>query len=163
MINTPDQQGRLEILRVHTRNVPLADEIDLRQIAAITPGMTGAELANLANQAALTAARRGEDAVSSRDFGDALEKIQLWAERSVVLSPELRRRTAYHEAGHALLGMLQPGADPVRKVSIIPRGRSLGAPCPHPSPTSTAMTSTTCAGASSAPWAEWRPKRRSSA
>ena len=126
MINTPDQQGRFEILRVHTRNVPLADEIDLRQIAAITPGMTGAELANLANQAALTAARRGEDAVSSRDFGDALEKIQLGAERSVVLSPELRRRTAYHEAGHALLGMLQPGADPVRKVSIIPRGRSLG-------------------------------------
>ncbi|HTF50949.1 MAG TPA: ATP-dependent zinc metalloprotease FtsH [Pseudonocardia sp.] len=126
MINAPDQQGRFEILRVHTRNVPLADEIDLRQIAAITPGMTGAELANLINQAALTAARRGEDAVSSRDFGDALEKIQLGAERNVVLSPELRRRTAYHEAGHALLGMLQPGADPVRKVSIIPRGRSLG-------------------------------------
>jgi cell division protease FtsH len=126
MINVPDQRGRFEILRVHTRSVPLADEVDLRQIAAITPGMTGAELANLVNQAAVTAARRGEDAVSSREFGDALEKIQLGAERNVVLSPELRRRTAYHESGHALLGMLQPGADPVRKVSIIPRGRSLG-------------------------------------
>jgi cell division protease FtsH len=125
-INAPDQQGRFEILQVHTRGVPLADDVDPRQIAAITPGMTGADLANLVNQAALTAARRGADTVSSRDFGEALEKIQLGAERNVVIPPEQRRRTAYHEAGHALLGMLQPGADPVRKVSIIPRGRSLG-------------------------------------
>jgi cell division protease FtsH len=85
--------------------------------------MTGADLVN---QAALAAACRGESAVTTRDFGDALEKIQLGAERNVVMPPEQRRRTAYHEAGHALLGMLQPRADPVRKVSIIPRGRSLG-------------------------------------
>ncbi|SNR29841.1 ATP-dependent zinc metalloprotease FtsH [Blastococcus mobilis] len=125
-VNPPDQNGRYEILQVHARTVPLADDVDLRHIAAITPGMTGADLANLVNEAALAAARRGADAVGSRDFGDALEKIQLGAERGVVMSAEERRRTAYHEAGHALLGMLQPGADPVRKVSIIPRGRALG-------------------------------------
>ncbi len=125
-INAPDQKGRFEILQVHTRKVPLAGDVDLRQIAAVTPGMTGADLANLVNQAALGAARRGESAVTTRDFSDALEKIQLGAERNVVMPPEQRRRTAYHEAGHALLGMLQPGADPIRKVSIIPRGRSLG-------------------------------------
>jgi len=106
--------------------VPLSPGVDLEQIARITPGMTGADLANLANQAALTAARRGADGVTQQDFGDALEKIQLGAERDVVVPPEERRRTAYHEAGHALLGMIQPGADPVRKVSIIPRGRALG-------------------------------------
>jgi cell division protease FtsH len=125
-VNPPDQKGRHEILKVHTRQVPLAGDVDLEQIARTTPGMTGADLANLANQAALTAARRGADAVTEQDFGDALEKIQLGAERDVVVPPEERRRTAYHEAGHALLGMIQPGADPVRKVSIIPRGRALG-------------------------------------
>jgi cell division protease FtsH len=111
---------------VHTRGVPLAGDVDLHTVAANTPGMTGADLANLVNQAALGAARRIADAVTARDFTDALERIQLGAERNVVMPPEQRRRTAYHEAGHALLGMLQPGADPVRKVSIIPRGRSLG-------------------------------------
>ena len=125
-VNPPDQNGRAEILRVHTRDIPLAPDVDLAQIARTTPGMTGADLANLANQAALTAARRGGDVVTERDFGDALEKIQLGAERDIVMPAEERRRTAYHEAGHALLGMLQPGADPVRKVSIIPRGRALG-------------------------------------
>ena len=125
-VNPPDQKGRHEILKVHTREVPLAPDVDLEQIARTTPGMTGADLANLANQAALTAARRGADAVTEQDFGDALEKIQLGAERDVVVPAEERRRTAYHEAGHALLGMIQPGADPVRKVSIIPRGRALG-------------------------------------
>jgi cell division protease FtsH len=88
--------------------------------------MTGADLANLVNEAALLAARRTQDAVHQRDLTDALEKVQLGTARNVVIPEEERRRTAYHEAGHALLGMLQPGADPVRKVSIIPRGRALG-------------------------------------
>jgi cell division protease FtsH len=125
-LNAPDQEGRRQILTVHVRGVPLA-AVDLRQIAAATPGLTGADLANLVNQAALTAARRGGEAVTAGDFFDALERIQLGAARNVVMPVAERRRTAYHEAGHALLGMLQPGADPVRKVSIIPRGRSLGA------------------------------------
>jgi cell division protease FtsH len=126
MVHAPDHKGRAAILRVHTRNVPLAAGVDLDQIAASTPGMTGADLANLVNEAALLAARRGQAAVSQRDLTDALEKVQLGTARNVVISEEERRRTAYHEAGHALLGMLQPGADPVRKVSIIPRGRALG-------------------------------------
>jgi cell division protease FtsH len=126
-LNAPDQEGRCQILQVHTRGVPLAADVDLRQVASATPGMTGADLANLVNQAALDAARRASATVSSGDFFDALERIQLGAARNVVMPLEERRRTAYHEAGHALLGMLQPGADPVRKVSIIPRGRSLGA------------------------------------
>src|SRR5689334_7179687 len=88
--------------------------------------MTGADLANLVNEAALLAARRGQEVVTQRDFADALEKVQLGAARRIVIPEKDRRRTAYHEAGHALIGMLQPGADPVRKVSIIPRGRALG-------------------------------------
>jgi cell division protease FtsH len=126
VIHPPDQKGRVEILKVHTRNVPLAQDVDLEQLASSTPGMTGADLANLVNEAALLAARRREDAVSQRDLTDALEKVQLGTARNVVIPEEQRRRTAYHKAGHALLGMLQPGADPVRKVSIIPRGRALG-------------------------------------
>jgi cell division protease FtsH len=126
VIHPPDQAGRVAILNVHTRKVPLAAEVDLHQVAATTPGMTGADLANLVNEAALMAARRGRAAVDRRDIMDALEKIQLGTARNIVLPAEERRRTAYHEAGHALLGMLQPGADPVRKVSIIPRGRALG-------------------------------------
>ena len=126
MVHPPDQKGRAQILEVHTRKVPLAADVDLEQIASSTPGMTGADLANLVNEAALLAARRGENAVSHPDFLDALEKVQLGTARNVVIPEEERRRTAYHEAGHALLGMLQPGADPVRKVSIIPRGRALG-------------------------------------
>jgi cell division protease FtsH len=126
MVHAPDQRGRLEILKVHTRKVPLATDIDLERLAASTPGMTGADLANLVNEAALLAARRGQDAVHQHDLTDALEKVQLGTARHVVIPEEQRRRTAYHEAGHALIGMLQPGADPVRKVSIIPRGRALG-------------------------------------
>ena len=125
-VNAPDQEGRLRILQVHTRSVPLEDGSDLEAVAASTPGMVGADLRNLVNEAALSAARRGEDAVSRRDFTDALERIVLGAARRIVISEEERRRTAYHESGHALLGMLQPGADPVRKISIIPRGRALG-------------------------------------
>jgi cell division protease FtsH len=126
VVHSPDRKGRVEILRVHTRQVPLAHDVNLDELAAATPGMTGADLANLVNEGALLAARRGQDAVSQRDLTDALEKVQLGTARSVVIPEDERRRTAYHEAGHALLGMLQPGADPVRKVSIIPRGRALG-------------------------------------
>jgi cell division protease FtsH len=126
IIHPPDHKGRVEILKVHTRKVPLAKDVDLEQVAASTPGMTGADLANLVNEAALLAARRTRDSVSQHDLTDSLEKVQLGTARNVVIPEEQRRRTAYHEAGHALLGMLQPGADPVRKVSIIPRGRALG-------------------------------------
>ena len=126
MVHPPDQKGRVAILEVHTRKVPLAPDVLLEQLAASTPGMTGADLANLVNEAALLAARRRQDAVHQRDLTDALEKVQLGTARNVVIPEPERRRTAYHEAGHALLGMLQPGADPVRKVSIIPRGRALG-------------------------------------
>jgi cell division protease FtsH len=126
MVHPPDQKGRVAILKVHTRNVPVANDVNLAQLASATPGMTGADLANLVNEAALLAAHRTEDAVSQRDLNDALEKVQLGTARNVVILEAERRRTAYHEAGHALLGMLQPGADPVRKVSIVPRGRPLG-------------------------------------
>jgi cell division protease FtsH len=126
VVQPPDRNGRRLILEVHTRSVPLADDVDLARLAATTPGMVGADLANLCNEAALLAARREHDRVSSADFADALEKIILGAERKVMLTAADRRRTAYHEAGHAIVGMLTPGADPVRKVSIIPRGMALG-------------------------------------
>jgi cell division protease FtsH len=125
-VPSPDKDGRERILVVHTRSLPLADDVNLGRLAATTPGMVGADLANLANEAALMAARRGHEKVEMADFTDALEKIVLGAPRGTVLSPEDRRRVAYHEAGHALVGMLTPGADPVRKVSIIPRGQALG-------------------------------------
>ncbi|MCL2652871.1 MAG: ATP-dependent zinc metalloprotease FtsH [Propionibacteriaceae bacterium] len=125
-VNTPDLEGRAQILGVHTRNIPTAPDVDLHAIAASTPGMTGADLANLANEAALLAAKRADTLVYQRDFTNALEKVQLGVARQVVIPENEKRRTAYHEAGHALLGMLQKGADPVRKVSIIPRGQALG-------------------------------------
>src|SRR3954454_22517735 len=125
-VPAPDKQGRRKILEVHTRSLPLDSGVDLDDIAAITPGMVGADIANLCNEAALLAARRGHDKVERIDFTDSLEKIVLGAPRGIVLSEEEKRRTAYHEAGHAIVGMLTPGADPVRKVSIIPRTMSLG-------------------------------------
>jgi cell division protease FtsH len=125
-VHAPDQAGRLAILEVHSRKVGLAPDADLEHIARITPGMTGAELANLVNEAALLAVRRRQAKVRLEDLTDALEKVQLGTARNVVMPLEERRRTAYHEGGHALLGILEPGADPVRKVSIIPRGRALG-------------------------------------
>jgi cell division protease FtsH len=125
-VPAPDKDGRRKILEVHTRSLPLADDVDLDHIAAITPGMVGADIANLANEAALLAARRNHEKVDESDFTDSLEKIILGAPRGIVLSDEEKRRTAYHEAGHAIVGMLTPGADPVRKVSIIPRTMSLG-------------------------------------
>lgn len=125
-VGLPDAAGRAAILGVHTRGVPLEPDVSLDGLAKITPGMTGADLANLVNEAALLAAKRGKEKVGRADFTDALEKLQLGAARSIVMPEEERVRTAYHEAGHALLGMLLPGADPVRKISIIPRGRALG-------------------------------------
>ena len=126
VVSPPDGKGRELILRVHTRSVPLADDVDLERLAQSTPGMVGADLANLVNEAALLAARRGHRQVQRSDFTDALEKIQLGTARKLVLSEADRRRIAYHESGHAIVGMLTPGADPVRKVSIIPRGMALG-------------------------------------
>jgi cell division protease FtsH len=125
-VQPPDKTGRVEILKIHTRSVPLADEVDLAQIAASTPGATGADLALLVNEAALFAARRDHRAVEQQDFTDAIEKMILGAERQIVMTDADRERTAYHESGHALVGMLTPGADPVRKISIIPRGMALG-------------------------------------
>jgi cell division protease FtsH len=125
-VQAPDAAGRAAILRVHTRSVPLADDVDLDRLASSTPGMVGADLANLVNEAALLAARLGHDKVQYGDFTESLEKIILGAERKVLISREDRRRIAYHEGGHAIVGMLTPGADPVRKVSIIPRGQALG-------------------------------------
>ncbi len=125
-VQPPDRDGRAKILKVHTRSIPLADDVDLDALASSTPGMVGADLANLCNEAALLAARLGHDKVEMADFTESLEKILLGAPRGIVLSPEDRERTAYHESGHALVGMLSPDADPVRKVSIIPRGMALG-------------------------------------
>jgi cell division protease FtsH len=125
-VQPPDRPGRVKILQIHTRSVPLDDSVDLEQIAASTPGMTGADLALLVNEAALFAARRGHKSVHQNDFTDAIEKIILGTERQVVMTAADRERTAYHESGHALVGMLTPGTDPVRKISIIPRGQALG-------------------------------------
>ncbi|HEY7267242.1 MAG TPA: ATP-dependent zinc metalloprotease FtsH [Solirubrobacterales bacterium] len=125
-VNPPDRNGRVAILKIHTRSVPLAGDVDLDRLAASIPGSTGADIALLVNEAALFAARREHPKVEQRDFTDAIEKIILGAERQVVMTDADRRRTAYHESGHALIGMLTPGADPVRKISIIPRGQALG-------------------------------------
>ncbi|HWF35815.1 MAG TPA: ATP-dependent zinc metalloprotease FtsH, partial [Solirubrobacteraceae bacterium] len=125
-VQAPDRAGRRKILEVHTRAIPLADDVDLDALASSTPGMVGADLANLANEAALLGARRQHDKVTMADFTDSLEKIMLGAPRGTLLSLEDRERTAYHESGHALVGMLSPDADPVRKISIIPRGMALG-------------------------------------
>ncbi len=126
VVNLPDKNGRKAILEVHTRNVPLAKGTDLMEIAASTPGLSGADLRNLVNEAALLAARREQDEVTLKDFFDALEKIILGPERALLLSPEDRERIAYHESGHAILGLVVPGADPVHRVTIVPRGRALG-------------------------------------
>lgn len=125
-VQAPDRNGREQILKVHVRNVPLADDVDLAAVASTTPGLVGADLRNLVNEAALLAAGKGADAVTMQDFGDALEKIILGPARSLYLKPEDRERVAYHEAGHAILGIVVPGADPVSRVTITPRGQALG-------------------------------------
>jgi cell division protease FtsH len=126
VVNLPDRTGREAILKVHTRTVPLGTDVNLDEIAAATPGLSGADLRNLVNEAALLAARRVQDQVHQKDFLDALEKIVLGPERPLLLSLSDRERIAYHEGGHAILGMVVPGADPVHRVSIVPRGMALG-------------------------------------
>jgi len=122
----PDKTGREAILKVHTRSVPLAHDLSLTELAAATPGLSGADLKNLVNEAALLAARREQSEVHQKDFLDALEKIVLGPERPLLLSQEDRERIAYHESGHAILGLVVPGADPVHRVTIVPRGQALG-------------------------------------
>jgi cell division protease FtsH len=126
VVNLPDKVGREAILKVHTRKVPLARDADLAELAATTPGLSGADLKNLVNEAALLAARRDQKDVHQKDFMDALEKIVLGPERPLLLSHEDRERIAYHESGHAILGLVVPGADPVHRVTIVPRGQALG-------------------------------------
>ena len=128
VVDRPDLLGREGILRVHTRNIPLADDVDLEVLAKGTPGFSGADLANMVNEAALLAARKNKDRVEMEDFEEAKDKVMMGAERrSLLISDEEKKSTAYHEAGHALVAKLVPGADPVHKVTIIPRGRALGA------------------------------------
>jgi cell division protease FtsH len=126
IVNLPDKAGREAIIKVHTRKVPLASDVSLSELAASTPGFSGADLKNLANEAALLAARRDQKEVRQKDFLDALEKIVLGPERPLLLSREDRERIAYHESGHAILGLVVPGADPVHRVTIVPRGQALG-------------------------------------
>jgi len=126
VVNLPDSKGRQAILEVHTRRVPLAPDTSLAEIASATPGLSGADLKNLVNEAALLAARRDQDQVHQRDFMDSLEKIVLGPERPLLLSLQDRERIAYHEGGHAILGLVVPGADPVHRVTIVPRGQALG-------------------------------------
>jgi len=125
-VDRPDWKGRQAILAIHARNVPLAPDVDQTQLARMTTGMVGADLANLVNEAALLAARRNLDRVNMRCFTDALDRIQLGAERPLVLSEEDLRVVAIHEAGHTLVGLLTPHSDPVTKVTIVPRGQALG-------------------------------------
>ncbi|HEX2546474.1 MAG TPA: ATP-dependent zinc metalloprotease FtsH [Ramlibacter sp.] len=126
VVNLPDKSGREAILRVHVRKVPLDTDVRLEELAQATPGFSGADLQNLVNEAALLAARRNEAAVKHKDFLDALEKIVLGPERPLLLTQQDRERIAYHESGHAVLGLVVPGADPVHRVSIVPRGQALG-------------------------------------
>ena len=126
VVNLPDKVGREAILRVHTRTVPLAGDVNLSEIAAVTPGLSGADLRNLVNEAALLAARREQNEVRQKDFLDALEKIVLGPERPLLLGRADKERIAYHEGGHAILGLVVPGADPVNRVTIVPRGQALG-------------------------------------
>jgi cell division protease FtsH len=126
VVNLPDKGGREAILKVHTRNVPLANDAILADLAAVTPGFSGADIRNLVNEAALLGARRGQDEVRHKDFLDALEKIVLGPERPILMTQADRQRIAYHEGGHAILGLVVPGADPVNRVTIVPRGQALG-------------------------------------
>ena len=126
-VTLPDLNERKEIFLVHTRNLKLAKDFDVEAIAKHTPGFSGADIANICNEAALGAARKGEDAINNKDFADAVDRVVGGIERKkTIMSPDEKRLTAYHEAGHAVAGWLLPGCDPVLKVSIIPRGQALG-------------------------------------
>jgi cell division protease FtsH len=127
VVGNPDVMGREKILRVHTKNVPIASDVELKTIARGTPGFSGADLANLVNEAALLAARRGKRVVTMRDFEDAKDKVMMGTERrSMVMTEDEKRLTAYHEGGHAVVALNVPATDPVHKATIIPRGRALG-------------------------------------
>src|SRR6059036_656411 len=127
VVDAPDLRGREGILKVHTRNKPIAEDVDITTLARGTPGMAGADLANLVNEAALLAVRRNHDRIYMMDFEDAKDKVMMGAERkSLVMKDEERRLTAYHEGGHAISGIKTPGNDPLHKVTIVPRGRALG-------------------------------------
>ena len=127
VVNMPDLKGREEIMRVHVRKIPLAKNVNLRVLARSTPGFTGADLANLVNEAALLAARYGQDNVTMQDFESSKDKVLMGVERkSMIISDEEKKSTAFHEAGHALVAALIPEADPIHKVTIIPRGMALG-------------------------------------
>lgn len=127
VVPVPDVKGRLEIIKVHTKNIPLDENVNLEVIARGAPGFTGADLANLVNEAALLAARKSKSNVDMSDFEFAKDKVLMGAERkSMIISEEEKKNTAYHEAGHTLVAKLTPGTDPIHKVSIIPRGRTLG-------------------------------------
>ena len=126
-VTLPDLNERKEIFLVHTRNLKLSKDFDVEAIAKHTPGFSGADIANICNEAALGAARKGEDSISNKDFADAVDRVVGGIERKkTIMSPDEKRLTAYHEAGHAVAGWLLPGCDPVLKVSIIPRGQALG-------------------------------------
>ena len=125
-VGYPDRAGREAILRIHTRHIPLAPDVDLANVAQQTAGFAGADLANLANEAALLAARRGRQTVSTAEFEESLDKVLLGTRQPALTNPEERRVVAYHEGGHALVALLTPGADPVQKVTIVPHGRALG-------------------------------------
>ncbi|MEO7080308.1 MAG: ATP-dependent zinc metalloprotease FtsH [Flavobacteriales bacterium] len=126
VVNLPDRNGRKAILKVHTRKVPLGPDVKLEHVSMATPGLSGADLKNLVNEAALLAARREQEVVKQVDFMDALEKIMLGPARALLLNPADRKRIAYHEGGHAILALVVPGSDPVKRVSIVPRGQALG-------------------------------------
>ena len=127
IVPPPDVKGRLEILKVHTKNIPVDENINLEEIARGTPGFSGADLENLVNEAALLAARKAKTKVEKSDFESAKDKVLMGVERkSMIISEEEKKNTAYHEAGHALVAKMTPGTDPLHKVSIIPRGRALG-------------------------------------
>ncbi|MCS7245385.1 MAG: ATP-dependent zinc metalloprotease FtsH [candidate division WOR-3 bacterium] len=132
-INLPDVKGRLEILKIHAKDKPLSEDVDLEKIAQTTPGFSGADLANLINEAALLAARAGRDKITLKDLEEAKDKIIMGAaKRNLVLSEDEKRRVAYHEAGHALVSRMLPNTDKIQKVSIIPRGMALGVTVPLP-------------------------------
>jgi cell division protease FtsH len=126
VVDRPDVEGRYEILKVHARKVKLAENVDLKKIAKITPGFSGADLANVINEAALLAARKNKKFVEQEDLEEAVDKVMIGIAREGALSFEEKKRVAYHEAGHAILSKLLPNADPVHKVSVIPRGMALG-------------------------------------
>ena len=133
IVNRPDVRGREGILAVHTRKIPMADDVDIKILARGTVGFTGADLANLVNEAALNAARQNKKLVAMYDFEYAKDKVMMGAERrSMIVTEDEKKVTAVHEAGHALLGILLPHADPLHKVTIIPRGRALGVTMPLP-------------------------------